>query len=501
MRRLTPDRGPGIVERESHGGGFGSGQEGAAVSHPVNSEPHDNPTSVNGDRYIVGSTWITRRMLVVAGLALVLIASMVYTVRGPLRAYESQRDFTHFYTASKAWLIGQNPYDVEAQTALFLRISEGVPNVDREQPLSSLYPPTTFVVMAPVAALPLRPALLAWVGVNTLLVVIGLLALLRVARLEPTNPRGLLLLSLFLVMGPVHSAVTYGHVTLGVLAGLALAYLALRADRRWLAGVLIGLATAAKPQLAGLFIVGLFVIGYWRTAAWASGVVLVILGISVARMAVAGVGDWFATWMDNLAWFTQPGGPADATPSGELRWQLVNLAPVVHSFTDSGLVAKSVSVGSVIVVIGLLGWIWRRAPARASMIGVWSILATLTLLPVYHRYYDTCFLILPMVWCVRELRGPMHRWALVCLALMAVFIVPSSTMVDLLGRHRLISPELVHTFFWQSFVKLHQNYLLIALMVLLVYGLARQAQLAAARGRDRADSAFTPGPIGRSAAQ
>jgi len=447
---------------------------------------------LSDDRYIVGSTWITKRMLFACGLVLVLLASMVYTVRGPMRAYDAPRDFLLIYSAARAWVQGGNPYDLEDQHAAYLN-SIG-PDVAPRDPsaLDSLYPPTTFVMIAPVAALPLHTAHTLWISINTLVVIVGLLALLRVAHIDWMNPRGLLLLGIFLLMGPVHSAVTYGHLSLAVLLALTFSYLALARGRSMLCGLLLGVATATKPQLAGLFIVALFLLGHWRPAGWASLVVLAVLVIAAARMHAAGVEDWLGTWQANVAEFTQDDEPGDATWGARLRWQLVNLTPVVHNFTASKAIAQGVSFSVLAGVLAAVTWLWYRSPARPTMLGFWSILAVLTLLPVYHRYYDTCLLILPMVWCVRELRGPMHRWAMACLAVMAVFIVPSSTLVNVMEQHGYVGSAIADSFFWQAFVKLHQNYLLMLLLVLLVGGSAVQARRAAEDGRTRVDERDFP---------
>lgn len=437
--------------------------------------------SPNAERYMTGSRWITKRMLFGAGLAFVIIASMVYTVRGPMRAYEAPRDFLLIYSAAKAWLQGGNPYDRQDQYAAYLDSIDDQAKPLPSSVLDSLYPPTTFVMLTPISAMDLKAAHLTWIFVNSGLVIVGMLALLRVARIEWTNPRGLLLLGLFLIMGPVQSAVTYGHLSLAVLAGLTLSYLALLRGRALSAGLLLGLAVATKPQLAGVFLVALPLMGRWRTAAWAAVVVGIVAAIAIVRMHSAGAGDWFSGWMANVSEFTHANEPGDATWGAKLRWQLVNLAPVLHNFIDQRGIVQGLSIAFLAGSLGLITWIWHRRPTRPDILGLWSIMAVVTLLPVYHRYYDTCMLILPMVWAVRELRGKMHHWAVMTLSVLAIFIVPSSTAIHWAGVKGYFSESMTESFFWQAFVKLHQNYFLLALLLLLIWGLNRSARLAEER--------------------
>jgi len=347
----------------------------------------------------------TPRWRVGAALGLVVLGACVYTARGPLRSADDPRDFLLIHAAARAWLHGGNPYNLNDQYQAYLT-ALGPEDVARPaEILDSLYPPTTFVVLAPVA----------WMA---------------------------------------------------VVAAAGLALLAIRCDRHLLVGVLLGLATAAKPQLAGLFIVGLLLVGKWRPAVWAGAVVLAILGLSVLRMHLAGVDDWLTAWQANVQVFTQSNEPGDATWGAKLRWQLINLAPVLFSFTGSAAVVQFVSIGFTLAVLGTVAALHHRAAARPSLLGLFAILAVLTLLPVYHRYYDAALLIIPLVWALTALATPARRWAVAALAVMAVFMVPSSTLVHHLAVWGNIPPALADSFAWQAVVKLHQNYLLIALLVI-----------------------------------
>jgi len=408
----------------------------------------------------------TPRWRVGAALGLVVLGACVYTARGPLRSADDPRDFLLIHAAARAWLHGGNPYNLNDQYQAYLT-ALGPEDVARPaEILDSLYPPTTFVVLAPVAWMSLDAAHAVWIIMNTVMIFIVFLAWLRVAGVPWSSARGLGVLAVLLLAGPVHSVVTYGHMTLAVVAAAGLALLAIRCDRHLLVGVLLGLATAAKPQLAGLFIVGLLLVGKWRPAVWAGAVVLAILGLSVLRMHLAGVDDWLTAWQANVQVFTQSNEPGDATWGAKLRWQLINLAPVLFSFTGSAAVVQFVSVGFTLAVLGTVAALHHRAAARPSLLGLFAILAVLTLLPVYHRYYDAAMLIVPFIWAVAALRTPARRWAVAALAVMAVFMVPSSTLVHHLAVWGNIPPALADSFAWQAVVKLHQNYLLIALLVI-----------------------------------
>jgi len=63
-----------------------------------------------------------------------------------------------------------------------------------------------------------------------------------------------------------------------------------------------------------------------------------------------------------------------------------------------------VSVGFTLAGLGVVAAGYHRVAARPALLGLFAILAVLTLLPAYHRYYDAAMLIVPFIWAVAALR-------------------------------------------------------------------------------------------------
>lgn len=121
-------------------------------------------------------------------------------------------------------------------------------------------------------------------------------------------------------------------------------------------------------------------------------------------------------------------------------------------------------------VLGLL-WLWllllNRHPGTHDQLLELATLAVLSLLPVYHRLYDTSLLIFPLAWCLVELRRLHKRLAKEVLLLVLVFLVPGGSALEQLQRtSHLVA--LQHSWFWAHIVMPHQVWVLLFLSGLLL---------------------------------
>ena len=151
------------------------------------------------------------------------------------------------------------------------------------------YPPPAALVFLPLAALPLRPALLLWTVLNAALALLALDRLARAARPgHRLDARARLLgAGLACAVLPLDWGLLAGQpVGLVLLLG-ALAYLALRDGRDARAGLALALLAALKPQLALAPILGLVALRRWRSlvAVFAGGAALRSLSLLLADPA------------------------------------------------------------------------------------------------------------------------------------------------------------------------------------------------------------------------
>ena len=203
-------------------------------------------------------------------------------------------DYTVFWTAAR--MAAASPellYDVQAVTRAQSWLTD--PELGA-RPWA--YPPSALLLFGPFALLPVWWSLLAW---N----LVSLAAFVAVAS-RFVRRWGLLLV---LVSPPVVWCLLAGQTAL--MAGTAiLGALLLLPTRPIVAGILLGLIAAVKPQLLLLAPVALAVGGHWRALA-AAGVAGVLTG--AASMLLLG-------WQPWLAWVRALGEFQAIIDAGRLHW-------------------------------------------------------------------------------------------------------------------------------------------------------------------------------------
>ena len=227
-----------------------------AVAHQV--VPHRTP---RGGELTPAQHAVVRRhlALIPAYVFLIFGWSHVYLNLQPTNAAPADRDFMHFYVQG---VVANSHdvhalYDMDAQEAILASVVPGVHDV-RFPPV---YGPQVSLLFGPLARLPYATALQLWIGISLVLYALSMWALWRVSPQLRDRPWTMVVL----VAGAPALVfdVGFGQTAALAVAFLTLGYLALRANRPFLAGLAIGLL-AYKPQL-GLAAAFVFLFaGEWR---------------------------------------------------------------------------------------------------------------------------------------------------------------------------------------------------------------------------------------------
>jgi alpha-1,2-mannosyltransferase len=153
-------------------------------------------------------------------------------------------DFLHFYTLGSLALEhrGADLYDTTAQSKL---AAQRVPKAGTLF-FVALYGPQASLLFAPLAALPYGAALALWLIVSALLYGLSCYAIWKTC--SNLQREGWLVLLLALAYPPLFHLIVWGQTSALALACFTAAYLALRANRKFLAGLAIG-CLMIKPQL------------------------------------------------------------------------------------------------------------------------------------------------------------------------------------------------------------------------------------------------------------
>ena len=306
------------------------------------------------------------------------------------------RDFKQPYSSARCLLHGCNPYSESDTHAEFLRAGGTDEDTQVFRPFSALYPPFSLAVLAPVAALPYPVAHRLWLILIAALVSLAVLAILDLCRDFPSIGPSLLL-ALFIASSTI--LLMLGQISGPVIAFLVIGFWCLLRGRAlWVAVLCFTAALCLKPHDAALLVCYLPFAGRpWRRAFVAVAVltaILVVAGTVWCAMAPASAG-WLGDLRANLHGNAAPGGADDPSLRSTEALYMANLQPLFATLTPSHALGNVLAVTTVLLLLAVWLPLALRVPNTLPkhLLAIGS-LACFTLLPLYHRQYDTRLLLL-----------------------------------------------------------------------------------------------------------
>ncbi|MEO6028284.1 MAG: glycosyltransferase family 87 protein [Candidatus Binatia bacterium] len=280
------------------------------------------------------------------GLLLVAICYFVATALcGIGWPYAAGLDFYSFYTASHAALGGQNPYDPAQLQSHY----QGLGLAGSVSPY--FYPPAWALLFAPLTALPVPVALMAWKATNVVLMMGCLYVGVELYDLErPTSARAKYLAAYALTMSPSLSLLLLGQSTFAVL-GFLLLFVFCYERSLVLAGTALALA-CIKPHLAWPFVLWAMLNRDCKTL----GVMLLVNLVGVA--AYLYVCDLSIVALANslrpalTGWSSYPANYIDSPQNIGLASSLYGILSVPRGVAIVGAVALGFTAVGVIARVG-----------------------------------------------------------------------------------------------------------------------------------------------------
>ena len=292
-------------------------------------------------------------------------------------------DFLPLWTAGRlAWTDPARIYDFG-----FITRAQGwlLPGLKWPRPYA--YPPSALLLLAPLGRLPFWVALGAWLA-------LGLGLFVYAGRRLAQQRRGLAL-GLMLLAPCVMIAVQVGQSVLLVAGLIVIAVLEL-ARRPRLAGVLLALAAAIKPQAVLLAPVALIAAGAYEALAYAALTAIAVVTLSIA---VFGVARW-SEWIGALPAFQQV---IEATPA--IAVGVITPTGLAHQLGLAGPVAALWRIGFALCGVAI---VWRAfsRPSGVSL-RLTALMGGGLLVAPYAMPYDASLLAPGVVApAVERLSGP-----------------------------------------------------------------------------------------------
>jgi hypothetical protein len=368
------------------------------------------------------------------------LAAVAFFASGAKR-FHAANDFVPVYTGARCLLHNCNPYDTKQLEQQFFQAGGHpgeLPSWDVDVPV---YPPSTFLALSPLALFPFPVARLVWFLINSCLFVLSAAMILSLCP-PPYRWLATGLASFFLLTGGI--LLVLGQPAIFAVSLLVIGCcLFLRSRYLPVATALWVLSLSVKPQIGGLMIL-YFVVQrlHARYGAMAmAGAFAVLVSAGIVLSAHTHSAHWPGTLQTNLSSTLSPGGSADPRPANPQAIGDTNLQALTSIWvTDAH--AFNLCAYALFASL-LLAWImavpWKGA-RRAMHLPALAALAVLSLLPVYHRFYDTRLLLLtvPAVLMVFQRRRVLG-------ALIAGFTVLASISLQYRVQDYLLRRDQWHT--------------------------------------------------------
>lgn len=356
-------------------------------------------------------------------------------------------DFQAVDFGARCLLQGHNPYNPRDIEAIYLSASRESPSPsERQRKLISLYVnlPTSFLIFAPFALLPLRLAQVIW----AILVAAGLVSsayFIWKHCEHDAHSVSALLIGFLLINSPyVFSTGNTGGLVAGLIMVSVLCFLQGRLAA--LGTICLAISLAIKPHNGGLiWLYFLLSGGVYRKRALQTLVIVALFSAGSVLWLSEIAPTWWRDWQTNMATISEHGNFNDPGPAGVVAntfAKIISLSAVLSVFRD---VPSFYTVTSYLICGSLLiAWLIVTYRTRPSIERAWLAVAAivpLTLIITYHRVYDTKIVMLVIPACAMTLseRG-FFKWIALALnvtAIMACSDIPLIMMEEFVQRLHL----------------------------------------------------------------
>ncbi len=429
-----------------------------------------------------GLCWSVSEMRILSVLV-VCVGLVLLCGRGTLRATQNGHDLQILYAGAASWVDGGDPYT--ANDSLYALEARGG---QANQPSANeyfrlLYPPTTFVAVAPLTYLSWSSARNLVAVLNTAAVILVALGVLRMAccrkRLHPLEAS--FLVAIVLAFAPSMTSLALGQpAPIVTCIGLWACIFARRDGTPASAlgsGAVLGWAFLVKPQLAAAFCLFLLIDRRWTGAAAALGVVSLGLVASVLRLEGSSP-RWLANWRSNVTgfrglgehpWINAVGSSGTDNP---MAWQLIHLEPLLIRLGSDPEFAGRWAVLFAALLAGIASVRALRNPRPDRGLLLLSGLVVCQLLVGYHRTYDAVAMLVPFLWAVGSWGRPGGWPRVVVLICTLGFLLPGSAAIY--AAESLISTLLARPIGFHPIIGFHANILVLLCGVALAVEVGRR---------------------------
>jgi hypothetical protein len=362
------------------------------------------------------------------GFLLLCLGALMFVALGFLMVTarkDSGLDFRIAYSTARCLVEHRDPYNQDELLQVYRENGGTLPQGGMETLRSEglyIYLPTIFVATVPLLAFSMPVAYLVWTAVAAIGFLIAALMMWDVGKEHAPLLTGALLCCYLANSGSLISTGNAASIALSL--GIIGAWCILR--ERWVvAGLLfVALSLAIKPHDSAFLWLGLvFCGGVFRRRALQSLAVMLCVSLPFVVWVWRIAPEWVQEMRAHIAVLSAHGAVSDPGPATVLNrgtLALTNLQAVFSLAWDEPRFYNVASYAVCTVLAAVAIWVTvRRRPTESARWMAMAFAAALTLLPVYHRQYDSKLLILTIPACALlwSQKGRVGKVALIVTAL------------------------------------------------------------------------------------
>jgi hypothetical protein len=369
----------------------------------------------------------------VYGLLLVALGAFLFILLGfnyERRTLVAMADFKPIFYGARCLLTGCALYSQEqVQRLYFAEGDEPQPEKVqlRDNIVLSPYPPATYMLVTPLAALPFRVAHVLWIILTSAAFLLAAFLMWDLGSRSAPVVSGFLV---FLFLIGQELLIEVGNPSGLVIALCLIAVWCFLRNRFALAGILcLSVSLAVKPHDAGLvWLYFLAAGGLMRKRALQTLLCTFAMSLPAVVWVRALNPDWLTDLRHILVALSTRGGFNDPGPSAvDPRMHgsiVVSLQSAISLFRDEPHFYNSLTYlicGPLLIIWFVIGLRSRFSPSLAPL--ALAAISALSMLPIYHRQHDTGLLLLTVPACA--LLWSTTRWIGKC----ALFITAGAAFL------------------------------------------------------------------------
>jgi len=191
------------------------------------------------------------------------------------------------------------------------------------------------------------------------------------------------------------------------------------------------------------------------------------------RLSLAHV-SWLASYeLDNRALFFD-GVLGDFTVRKPTRFGLVNLQVALYPLVRSREITNLMVLILVAVLVAIAIMAMLKSRLSDDLLCL-STICVVSLLPIYHRFYDAALLIIPLSWLVSRAGRHLESSLFAGFIFVSAFLLPGGSLLETLCNRGAFSEALMGNRWWNGLVMAHEPWLILMFSVILISRIARCA--------------------------